>query len=326
MADDTTDFHESDRGRRQSWYGTKAAAKRVMSWRVPHLLVRSGASLLGDRVYRERLPAPAHVRQVKATMGGVSFVMNRPGRCIIAKELYWGGGVRPRAEDQLALDVFARLGRDARLVVDVGAYTGIFSLLAARVAPEAQVHAFEVVPEVAKAALDNVVANDLLPQVTVHLEGVGKDGDTARISIGTGGSALPDFYSTQLHFEHGVRVPVRSLDSFSRAGAHAGGDGGGGATVMKIDVEGTEDVVLENGQEFLASNRPDIVCEVLPGVANVDGVRAALAKHGYRYLRFEERWLTAQAELVAHERYRDWLFTTKSDDELAALDVPLSGV
>ncbi|WP_211658317.1 FkbM family methyltransferase [Phytoactinopolyspora halophila] len=268
----------------------------------------------------ERLPAPAHVREVEARMADVSFVMCNPNRCVIAKELYWGRGARPRLEDQLPLDVFARLARDAKLVLDIGAYTGIFSLLAARVSRDAQVHAFEMVPEVAKTAIDNVVANDLLERVFVHVEGVGKDGDTARIPSGRGGSALPDFYSTELHFERGVSVPIRSIDVvvYEEFPEHLRDV----PTVIKIDVEGTEDVVLENAQGLLAANQPDILCEVIPG-ANLDAIYAALEPHGYRYFQFGEHELTRHAELDPSVRYRDWLFTTKSDDMLAALGVPI---
>jgi FkbM family methyltransferase len=242
--------------------------------------MRVSARLAGDRVQRERLPAPAHLREIEARMAGVSFVMRRPDRCIIAKELYWGNGVRPRAEDQFALDVFAALARGSKVILDVGAYTGIFSILGAKVSEDADVHAFEVVPEVAKAALDNVVANDLLPRITVHVEGVGKDGVVARISVGEGGSALPDFYSTEMQFDHGVDVPIHSLDTIA---ASLSDLARGVPTVMKIDVEGTEDVVLLNGQDFLSTNRPDILCEILTGVANVDGVETELAPHGYSY-------------------------------------------
>ncbi|WP_162450462.1 FkbM family methyltransferase [Phytoactinopolyspora mesophila] len=299
----------------------KALVKRILSWRVPHYLVRVAATLAGGRIRRERLPAPAHVKSVEARMAGVSFVMNRPDRCIIAKELYWGRGVRPRSEDQLALDVFATVARDSKLVLDLGAYTGIFSLLAARASEDADVHAFEVLPEVAKAALDNVVANDLLTRITIHTEGVGKDGDSACLETGTGGSALPDFYSTEFYFEKGVHVPIRSLDSIFEAFPESAR---GAKTAMKIDVEGTEDVVLQHAQVFLAANRPDIVCEVLPGRANTAGVEAALRPHGYRFFRFGEQALTEHEDLIAQEPFRDWLFTTKTADELRAVGVSVN--
>ncbi|WP_166345303.1 FkbM family methyltransferase [Phytoactinopolyspora limicola] len=317
-----TDYHQSGAGRRHSWHGTKALVKRVLSWRLPHGAMRVVAAVAGDRISQERLPAPAHVKSVQARMAGVTFVMQRPDRCIIAKELYWGRGRRPKPADQLALDVFAQLARDARLVLDVGAYTGIFSLLAARVSNDSDVHAFEVLPEVAKAALDNVVANDLLTRITIHTEGIGKDGDSAQLDTGAGGSALPDFYSTDLHFERGVHVPLRSLDSVAES---IPGATRGVATLVKIDVEGTEDIVLQNGRQFLEANRPDIVCEVLPDRANTAGIQAALDPHGYRYYRFEEDVLTAHDHLVAEEPFRDWLFTTRTPDHLAAAGISVRG-
>ncbi|HEX6337216.1 MAG TPA: FkbM family methyltransferase [Jiangellaceae bacterium] len=317
MADGATDYQRSARYRRHSWYGTKPLVKRLLAQPGIHTLMRGAAAALGDRIHCERLPAPARLREVTATMAGVTFVMLRPDRCIVAKELYWGDGRRPRPEDQFALDVFAALARDARLVLDVGAYTGVFSLVAARVSPEARVHAFEVVPDVAHAAQENVAANGLTGQVTVHSEGIGSEGDTVVIAPGTGGSALPDFYSTKLHFANGVPVDVRSLDAFvAEINVPP-------PAVVKIDVEGTENVVLEHAQSFLASHRPDILCEILLE-SDTAGVQAALAPHGYRFYRVERGALSPQPDLVPSWEFRDWLFTPRSSSELAARGIPVA--
>jgi FkbM family methyltransferase len=315
------DFLGSSRGKRQRWFGAKARIKQVMSWRLPHLVVRGASHLpwLQDR--RQRLPAPAHLQQVTATMGGTSFVMLRPGRCVIAKELYWGEGRRPRRADQLALDVFAARARPADLILDVGAYTGIFSLLAAKVSSTSRVHAFEMIPAVAQLAIENVVANDLIGRITVHMHGIGRDGAVTRVPIGTGGSALPDFYSTKFKFKTGVLVPIRSLDSLFTS---FDVDGHLPVTLMKIDVEGTEDEVLAEGDRFLAGTRPDILCEILPE-ANVGAVEKALLPHGYRFFTVTETGLMPRRDLVAHPYYRDWLFTRRTNQELGALAVPVKG-
>jgi FkbM family methyltransferase len=317
MADGALDYQRSARYRRQSWYGTKPLVKRLLAQPGIHTLMRAAAALLGDRIHRERLPAPARLREVTADMSGVTFGMLRPDRCIVAKELHWGGGRRPRLEDQFALDLFAVLVREARLVLDIGAYTGVFSLLAARVSPVARIHAFEVVPDVAHAAQENVAANGLTERVTVHGEGIGKEGDTVTIAPGTGGSALPDFYSTKLHFTDGVPVAVRSIDAIATEVNVPP------PAVVKIDVEGTEDVVLEHAQSFLASHRPDIVCEILLE-SNTAGVQAALAPHGYRFYRVERGALSPQPDLVPSQEFRDWLFTAKDSSELMSRGIPVA--
>lgn len=315
MTDDEPDYASNARHRRQRWYGAKPVVKRALAHPVVHTLIRPVSLVLGDRIRRERLPAPATVKDVTARMAGVEFVMRRPDRCIIAKELYWGNGRRPRAGDQLALDVFAALARPANLVLDIGAYTGVFSLLAARVSPAAQVHAYEVVPAVVEAALENVAANGLSDRVTVHGLGLGADGDQVRIPSGTGGSALPDFYSTRERFADGVEVDIQSLDAATSKITESP------PALLKIDVEGSEDRVLAGGGRFLTDYRPDILCEVLIAEADPAAIQRVLDPLGYRYFRVEQDALRPHPALTPTAEFRDWLFTTRPDEDLAALGI-----
>ncbi len=87
--------------------------------------------------------------------------------------------------------------------------------------------------------------------------------------------------------------------------------------VVKIDVEGAEDVVLEHAQSFLGSHRPDILCEILPN-ANVTAVQGALAPHGYRFYRVGRGALSAQSGLVPNDEFRDWLLSTKDPGDLVS--------
>lgn len=320
MSDEGSDV--TDRLRRQSWWGAKRHLKRALSLPPVHAAVRLARPVLPARVHVQRLPAPSNVRSVVADMAGARFVMLRPDRCVVAKELYWGRGRRPEPADQLALDVFGALAREAVVVLDVGAYTGVFSLLSATVNPMARVHAFEVVPEVVKGAFDNVVANDLLARVTVHACGLGRDGETVTVAVGAGGSALPDFYSLRMDFPEGAHVPTRSLDAIWPS--LAGDLVSSGRVLMKIDVEGFEDVVLQHGRSMLTEVRPDILCEILYGVANVGAVEEALAGLGYRHLLVTDEGLEARDLLGADPGYRDWLLTTRDDEALAALGIPVT--
>ncbi len=292
--------------------------KRFLSWRVPHLVLRQVARIAGPRDAIGRLPAPARLREVEGRAGELRFVMLNPARCEIAKELYWGDGRRPRPQDAVALEVFAALARRAQVVLDIGAYTGLFSLVAAAANPEAQVHAFEIVPEVYKALLDNLVRNDVLSQVAAHLEGIGEPGLEMRVPTGAGGSALPSFYSSRIRFDRGPRVRFRSLDSLHVELPQ-------GRTLLKVDVEGTEEAVFRHGQRFLAERRPDILCEVLAGVADPGRLKALLAPHGYRWFLVGDRGLEPRPTIEPHHRLRDWLFTTEPAEHLAAQGLPFLG-
>jgi FkbM family methyltransferase len=243
--------------------------------------------------------------------------MLAPDRCVVAKELYWGKGRRPRPADQHAVEVFAALARGADVMVDVGAYTGLFTLVGLAADPRIEAHAFEIVPDVFHVLFDNCVRNDVLHRVTLHHVGVGPEA-VIRVPSGLRESALPDFYSSRLHFESGARIRLRPLDSLIPA------IDAGARVVMKVDVEGTENAVLRSGEAFLRTFRPDILCEILPGVADAAEVESVLVPHGYRFHLVRERDLQPRERVQGHPKYRDWLFTTRSPDELASAAIEVA--
>jgi FkbM family methyltransferase len=305
----------TSRLKRQSWFGLKRHVKRFLSLSAPNALLRLLARFVPS-LRSGRLPAPADLREVEGRVAGSTFVMLDPERCENAKELFWGNGRRPMAHDRLALDTVAALGREADEFLDVGAYTGLFTLATTAVAPGLHAHAFEIVPAVADALEANLRRNGVVDRVVVHREGLGDPHTAMRVPSGEGGSALPSFYSAKMRFEKGENVGFRSLDSIGAllpAGARV---------VMKVDVEGTEDAVFRSGQTFLETFRPDILCEVLPGAdgARLDEFLAAAGLH--RYLVTRSR-LEEAPRIVPHAAFRDWLFSPRTPDDLRALALPV---
>jgi FkbM family methyltransferase len=301
---------------RQSWFGLKRHIKSFLSLGVPNALLRLVARFLPS-LRSGRLPAPARLEEVTGRADGATFVMLDPARCENAKELFWGKGRRPKPNDRLALDVVARLAREADEFLDFGAYTGLFTLATTAVTPGLHAHAFEIVPAVADALEANLRRNGVADRVTVHREGIGEPGATMRVPSGEGGSALPSFYSSRMHFEKGEEVTFRSLDS---VGALLPAEA---RVVMKVDVEGTEDAVFEAGQVFIETFGPDILCEVLP---EADGARLdeLIAPGGLRrYLVTSTRLEEAQ-RTVPNPAFRDWLFSPRTPDELRARGLPVA--
>ena len=302
--------------RRQSWFGLKRHVKSFLSLAGPNALLRLVARFVPS-LRSGRLPAPAKLEEVTGRADGATFVMLDPARCENAKELFWGEGRRPKPNDRLALDVVARLAREADEFLDLGAYTGLFTLATTAVTPGLHAHAFEIVPAVADALDANLRRNGVADRVAVHREGIGEAGSTMRVPSGRGGSALPSFYSSRMRFDEGEDVAFRSLDS---VGALLPADA---RVVMKVDVEGTEDVVFDAGQIFIETFRPDILCEVLP---EADGTRLdeLLAPAGMR------RYLVTNTQLEEAQRiepdpwFRDWLFSPRTADELRARGLPVA--
>lgn len=304
--------------RRQQWFGTKPVVKKALSTRPVHVVMRTIAPWLSRYVRYQRLPAPRQLRSVQAVMGGVWFEMLAPDRCVVAKELYWGRGRRPGAADQRALEVFALLVPQADLVLDIGAYTGIFSLLAAKRSVLAEVHAFEIVPEVAELLRENIARNRLESRIQLHTHGVGREG-VAWIPAAIGGSALPDFFSVDMQVVAGRSVPVRRLDGLDFLTTRWDRSG----VLVKVDVEGAEREVLEGASSFIDRNRPDVLCELLPGSRSIADLPCL---QGYHFYLVEDGYLSEHAKPFGDARYRDWLFSMKPAPELRRLSVPVVGV
>lgn len=317
------DSERTEQRRRQSWWGLKRPIKRAVALPGINQVARAVTVRRSGVDAAARLPVPSHVKQVTGRVDGVTFVMNDPAQCIIAKELYWGGGMRPRAQDQFALEVFARLAQRATQVLDIGSYTGVFSIVAAKVNRSVQVDAFEIVPSNFLAAWANVIANDLAGRVEVHLEGIGEEG-SIRMPVATVGSALPDFWSIEDGVEgEGVAVPILSLTRvMTRASVlHGRRDEN---VLIKVDVEGQETPLVVGSREHIESQTPTFLMEILPGaeVAELLEVFGSQRCHRrYRYYLITENRLREASTLRGEDSYRDWLITPHAPDELRDLGI-----
>ena len=80
-----------------------------------------------------------------------SFRMNHDGSSV-QNELFWRG---LSSYEQTSIDVWRRLATKASVIVDGGAHTGLYSLIAGAVNPSAAILAFEPLP----AVYDRLVGN-----------------------------------------------------------------------------------------------------------------------------------------------------------------------
>src|SRR5437016_5808754 len=129
--------------RAQSWFGLKRSVKQALS--LPPVNAAMRAVLRAAPSLRSgRLPTPSNVREVAGVVGSARFVMMDPARCENAKDLYWGHGRRTKREDVLALETVAQLAGDADAFLDIGAYTGLFTMATCAANSQLKAHAFEI--------------------------------------------------------------------------------------------------------------------------------------------------------------------------------------
>ncbi len=162
------------------------------------------------------------------------------------------------------------LVRDGRgSVLDIGAHTGLLTLLAAASDAQTTVHAFEPLSKARAALATNVRLNpDLAARVNIHAIALSDhSGEVTFYETINDMGYIPTSSSIEIShassIDHGVfrevRVPARQLDEW--AAEHLGAER---LKLIKIDVETHEYAVLAGGMNTIMERRPMIVIEVLP--------------------------------------------------------------
>lgn len=291
------------------WLGAKLVLRRFLAMRGVNDVLLASLRHVPPSQTLARLPVSR--REVRGFVRDTPYV--RPERCTIAKELFWGRGRRVARDEQLALELFSDLARDADVVLDIGANTGVFSVIASLTNPLARVHAFEIVPEVYEVLFENVVRNDVAHRVECHFMGVGEGGRVVHLAPLEPLSSLPTSLSSDSETQVGTRVEFRALDSL--LGLYPEDS----RILIKIDVEGTETAVFEHGWKAIQRQRPRMVCEILRSAAGAPALGIALKAHGYRLFNITDTELREHDTLRPNPKHRDWLLTCESPDTLRSL-------
>lgn len=181
------------------------------------------------------------------------------------------------------------------LFLDVGANTGIYSLLSKAVSPLREVHAFEPFQSVSVILRNNIALNKFAADIIAVDAAASSETGTADLFIPTqehglvemSASLSPDFKS-----EHSQRVGVRSirLDDYCRQLSL------GRTAVMKIDVEGVEDRVFKGAREMITRDKPIIFCEIFPDARTWPEISTILESAGYLVASIHPDFLAAGKE------------------------------
>lgn len=311
---------------RRRW---KRVLKQVRSWQ-PFNRIATGATrglldLVGARPefvvrhlhrvgsVRSRLP---NGRDLRLWSRADDWVSNR---------VYWHGWTGYEAE---TTPLFYSLATRSRVTIDVGAYVGFFTLLAAHANAAGQVYAFEPLPEAFSRLKEHVERNGLTNVVCekaaagrvngqadffhAPADAVQEIASDARASIPCS-SSLSESFMAPVQGVVSRRVAVMRLDSYLAARRL------GRVDLMKIDTETTEPDVLEGALELLRSWRPAIFCEVLPGGGTERRLEELLFPLGYRAFLLTPRGPEPRDHVLGHPAWLNYLFAVRDAEKVGAL-------
>lgn len=200
----------------------------------------------------------------------------------VAKQLFWNG-----PENFEYTPIFTQLIKRCSSFIDIGANTGYYSVLGAKANPSLVVHAFEPASGPFHFLETNVKINGLQQRVFIHALALSSEkgeveffeiknpDDTFAAYNLSGVGGLKKTHATQ---EHSIRKIVRAeaLDDMQHTLKIDKFD------LIKIDTEGTENLVLEGAAETIRNHKPIIICETL--FNKIEGkLEQIMKRHGYLF-------------------------------------------
>jgi FkbM family methyltransferase len=223
----------------------------------------------------------------------------------IENELFWRG--LAQGWEKTSIDFWIKLCGNAKVILDVGANSGLYSLVAKTISPQAEVYAFEPVNRVFNRLVTNLTLNNF----NVHAHEVALSNyngeatiydtfDNHILSVTVNKNLLPANVVS-----HPVKILVRKLSSFAEENKITGID------LIKIDVETHEAEVLEGMGELLTKFKPTLLIEVLNDEI---GKRIQALVENLNYLFFDINEITGATQVneIKQSSYYNYLICSES--------------
>ncbi len=230
---------------------------------------------------------------------GKKVRMNQKGYDV-ENTLFWGG--IEGCWEKVSVDLWVKLSKRSTTILDVGANTGAYALVAKTVNSNADVYAFEPLDFIYKKLVDNTRLNELdikcMPFALSDFDG------NAKVYA----ESLDHLYSVTVnnnlslpeHTTHEIEICARKLSTVVSEQHIAKID------LMKIDVEQHEAEVLRGMGEYLNKWRPDILIEILTDEVG-QRVEDLVRNFGYLYFNNAEDGRVKQVNKIGKSDYYNYL-------------------
>ncbi len=235
---------------------------------------------------------------------GAIFRLNSKGDDWVSNQVFWRGwnGYEPETAP-----LFFRFAQKARVTLDIGAYVGFFTILAAHANPAGKVFSFEPLTAIYERLKQNIVLNSLSNVEAIFgaagsEEGAGEFFHVGGIDLPTSSSLSYEFMKDATDLTS-TKVKIFKLDAFLKERNL------GKVDLMKIDTESTEPDVLRGAIHILEESGPNIVCEVLKDRGSERDLQEILRPLGYRFYLLTPEGAVEREQIEGHPEFLNYLFT-----------------
>lgn len=219
----------------------------------------------------------------------------------IENDFFWKG--LDGGWEKISMHYWVELCRKAKVVADIGANTGVYSLVAKAINPRSKVYAFEPLKQMFRKLTFN---NDLNKYDIACIEKAASDQNGKAIIYETGNdhvaaASLNEEIRHYGNLNKETVIDVVTLDTFIQANNVDKID------LIKMDVETHEPNVLEGYKDYLQLHRPDFLIEVL-----TDDVGEKLQRLfdglGYFYFNIDDKLGTIRrTDIITKSDYFNYL-------------------
>ncbi|HCS19762.1 MAG TPA: methyltransferase [Bacteroidetes bacterium] len=236
----------------------------------------------------------------------------------IEDELFWEG-MHNKGRENKSLELWKKLAGISHVIFDVGANTGVFSLVAKCVNKEAEIYGFEPIERIYAKYESNCQINNY----PIHCEKLALSNITGTSIIydqpveNLYSATLNKTFAVQNHLVSSskpVEIQTKRLDDYILEKGITKID------LMKVDVEMHEPEVLEGMGDYLVKFRPTLLIEVLSDdIARKLEVR--LMNLEYLFYNIDEHSEPKKVEHLEKSGYYNFLICSKETAEY--LNLPL---
>lgn len=183
----------------------------------------------------------------------ISFEIYNSGYATIENEIFWFG--IDNGWEQMTSKVWKKLSKNSEQILDIGANTGIFSLLACAVNPSAQVYSYEPVIRTSNIFKKNITLNKsfnikLITKAVSNKVGFFTIYDFDTLSQYSA-SLNPNIINDNKKIEYQVDTCTIDSELYEKI------------DLVKIDVELHEFEVLQGMKKIIKSFKPTMIIEIL---------------------------------------------------------------
>lgn len=222
----------------------------------------------------------------------------------VENDVFWSGLAGNWEKESLQL--WIALCKQASVIIDVGANTGIYALIAKATAPKAKVYAFEPV----KRVYEKLVANKELNKYDIICYESALSNNDGTASIFDTNSEHTYSVTVNQDLNTSGLVTFKTQIKTTRLSTFISNEKLTKIDLMKIDVESHEPEVLEGMGTYIDQMRPTLLIEILNNDIGAK-VESLLRNLNYIYFRVDQLGIVKTSDISVKSNYCNYLICDK---------------